>query len=1073
MVRILSKDPDLQMPPPTSGKSLSDSQVETLRGWIQAGAPFQEHWSFMPAVRPALPEGDSSDWVLNPIDRFVLRRLRDSDLEPSPPANRYELVRRVYLDLIGLPPTVAQAEAFVNDPSPTAYEDLVDRLLGSPLYGERWARKWLDLARYADTKGYEKDKPRTMWPYRDWVIEAINDDLPFDQFTIEQIAGDMLPNATVSQRIAAGFHRNTMTNEEGGIDPQEFRFLAVVDRVATTGTTWLGLTLGCAQCHTHKYDPVTHEDYYRFFALLNNANEIEVQVPSNADNEIVVGRRRIEEIYASLAAKLSKQSPRNAAGKSTDPNVGMVHDFEKWLAKERQALVQWDRLHPLEVEDVVPTTTLLSDGSILLSGDATNDDVLTVPYQPIGPITAIRLEAIPHDTLPGGGPGRQTIVDGGETGKGNFFLSEVNLYIQSTSGETLHKKERVAVERAFATFVPPGLSADLAIDNRGDTGWTNAGKAGTRQCLVLVLRQPVNLQPSETLVVELEHEYIYPASLGRFRVSTTASSSLHHATGHTDSVLNALSKAPEELTESDLELLQRRYLEVAPELGDARREIEAIRQSMPAPLTALTFREREIDGRTTHLHHRGEFLSPREVVDPGVPDCLPGLPDGMEANRLSLARWLVSRGNPLTSRVVVNRWWETLFGTGLVKTSADFGIQGEFPSHPELLDWLAVELVDSGWSRKHIHRLIVTSNTYRQSSVFNLSALEKDPENRLLSYAPRRRMDAETVRDTVLHASGLLSPKIGGPSVFPPQPSGITEAAYSPFNWEVSAGEDRYRRGLYTFMKRTAPYAAFSLFDCPSGEFCIAQRDRSNTPLQSLALLNDQVMVEAARNLAMEEFVPDKGPREVARSIFQRCVTRPPTDAELQSILRYHASQLERFAKGELSATQVLNSGPSTKLHLNPNGFAKPNSNDVELDQLDAALQVQSTGVDPYIRHKIDLPAGYYSLEVSACFHTDGPGEVFWTTTNRQQESPSSSVMFKTRPAEWTTYRAEFKSEEPLQSVRIDFGNEQGLVEVKSMRLHYGDGLVDLPVEVDVRELAAWLLVSRAVLNLDEAITTP
>lgn len=890
--RIFSDDPDERMPPADTKDVLTDEQKELLRRWIAAGAKYEKHWSFVAPKKPLFPHNDESSWPRNGIDCFVLARLTDEGLEPSPVADRFSLVRRLYLDLIGLPPTPKQADEFVSNADPQAYEQLVDRLLNSEHYGERWAREWLDLARYADTNGYEKDRNRSIWPYRDWVIRAFNADMPFDQFTIEQLAGDMLPGATVDQIVATGFHRNTMLNEEGGIDPLEYRFYAMVDRVATTGTVWLGLTTGCAQCHTHKYDPITHSDYYRFMALLNNADEPDLTLKS-AD---VAQRRRelhhqIEELENRLAARLPPLHRTNCLDEE-------CAKFQKWL-RTLPDVVTWTTLRPSRWRTNLPKLELLADGSIFSSGDITKRDVFTLVFQLDDsqlPLTAIRLDVLPDERLPAGGPGRAYY----EGRKGDFFLSEL---VAQHGGAPV---KFVAPSHSYGKISIGSGNAAAAnvLDGNGSTGWSTAQREGAPHQLVLNLAEPIT-EPGE-LQLELLFERHFAASLGRFRFSAASSETQAIANGLPRALEKRLANKAEEWSSEDLDMLRQFYLRTAPEFAESRKPIDDLRKKIPAFPTTMVMHERPADNvRKTQRHHRGEYLSPKEEVTPGLPAFLSEATDKPPSNRLALARWLVSEENPLVARVTVNRAWQALFGTGLVRTSGDFGTQADPPTHPKLLDWLAREFVDQGWSMKRLHRLIVTSATYRQQSSVPSALLERDPQNELLTRGPRHRVSAEMVRDIMLHASGLLSPKMYGPSVRPPQPNSVTALAYGNPSWTASTGEDRYRRSLYTFGKRTAPFAAFTVFDAPSGEGCIARRDRSNSPLQALTLLNDEMYLEMSRALA--EFAMNKASSEnsTATYMFRRVLVRPPEPAELAAIVRYQRGQLRRLAAGELDADKI------------------------------------------------------------------------------------------------------------------------------------------------------------------------
>jgi hypothetical protein len=882
ILRITSGDENEVMPPPSVKAPLTDRQKEILKAWVAAGAPYAPHWSFVAPKRPAIPKTQYA--VANPIDAFIRAHLEQEGLKPSPEADRYTLIRRVYLDLIGIPPTPAEAAAFVEDKSPEAFEKVVEKLLASEHYGERWARRWLDLARYADTNGYEKDRQRSIWPYRDWVIKAINDDMPFDQFTIEQLAGDMLPNATISQRVATGFHRNTMLNEEGGIDPLEFRFHAMTDRVATTGAVWLGLTLGCAQCHTHKFDPITHTDYYRFFAFLNNADEPEMPVPTAAQ---IAARIEIEKKVAELkTARLKRaESPQ------------MLKAFSAWQAEQRKTTVAWTIIRPATMSAGLTRLTLLDDGSIFASGDATKRDVYSLSLSNLpAHVTAVRLEALPDERLPANGPGR-TYYEGP---KGEFFLSAMTLMVDGQPAKFASATEGGAKDGGTAKFV---------IDGNPLTGMGAGGKIGKPKQAVFVLEKPV---ASTAAKLELVFEKYYASSLGRFRISVITATDHLTALDIPGDVEDALAMEPTKRTPAQRETLLSYWLDSASEFKAERDQIEVLRKQIPIPITTLVMRERPADHpRLTFRHHRGEFLQPKEKVEPGVPAWLPPLPKGTPANRLTFAKWLVSPENPLTARVTVNRAWQAFFGRGIVRTLDDFGYQGEAPTNQDLLDWLAREFIARGWSIKQLHKLIVTSATYRQSSSLTPELLSRDPENKLLARGPRVRLEAEQIRDSALQAAGLLSGKMFGPSVFPPQPAGVTtEGTYGGFNWKVSEGEDRYRRGLYTFSKRTAPYAMASTFDAPSGEVCIARREVTNSALQALTMLNDVVLLDAARGLARRAIEHGGNRWDRAAYLFELCLVRPPTAEESARVVKFYELQLARFAADSKRADAVAGAGP-------------------------------------------------------------------------------------------------------------------------------------------------------------------
>ncbi|MBN9120111.1 MAG: PSD1 domain-containing protein [Planctomycetes bacterium] len=878
--RATATDPDAVMPPPATKVTLTTREKETLAAWVAAGAKYDPHWSFIRPKRADVPKPKFA--IRNPIDAFVFARLEKDGLRPSPEADRYTLVRRVYLDLIGVPPTPEEVDAFVKDKAPDAYEKLVDRLLASPLYGERWARKWLDLARYADTNGYEKDRRRSIWPYRDWVVRALNADVPFDQFTVEQLAGDVLPNATVGQKVATGFHRNTMLNEEGGIDPLEFRYYAVADRVAVTGTVWLGLTLGCAQCHTHKFDPISHTEYFRLFAYLNNADEPDLAVPT----------AELEKRRAEIEAKIAMLQP--ALDEIASDKNGKA--FEAWVAAERKRAVKWITLKASKMDAGGATKLALQpDGSVFAGGDAKKRDLytLTLTDLPAG-ATAFRVEALPDERLPAGGPGRAYY----EGPKGDFLLSEFTLKVDG---------KPVAIAGASEAHARGNLTAKAALDGHPHTGWGGSGKPGVGSSAVFNLAKPLT---AKAATLELLFERHYAASLGRFRISVTTADGEVKARDIPAEVEDVLARdPPDRVGARGSDAVIRYWMSVAPEFKAARDEIENLRKQLPAYPETLVMQERPADNlRPTFRHHRGEFLQPKEEVKPGVP-ALFGAKVAPQ-NRLEFAKWLVSPENPLTARVTVNRHWHAFFGRGLVRTLDDFGYQGEPPTHPELLDWLALEFVDRGWSVKKLHKLIVTSATYKQSAKVTPELLAKDPENKLLARGPRVRLEAEQIRDSALKAAGLLSAKMYGPSVFPPQPANITtEGTYGGLKWEVSPGEDRYRRGLYTFMKRTAPYAMFGTFDGPSGEACTARREVSNTALQALTMLNDAVLVEVAQALAKRAAAHGGDTSDRVAYLFRLCLVRPPTADEVAAIGKFYAAQKGRFAADPKRAETVAGAG--------------------------------------------------------------------------------------------------------------------------------------------------------------------
>jgi hypothetical protein len=916
VARITSTDPDLVMPPPHTKVTLTADEKRILTEWVAAGAEYRQHWAFVKPEKPAPPPLPSGDQLAHDIDRFVRARLAKEGVAAAPEADRATLCRRVHLDLIGLPPSPAELDAFLADTRPDAYELLVDRLLASPRYGERWARRWLDLARYADTNGYEKDRERPMWPFRDWVIRALNDDMPFDQFTIRQIAGDLLPAATTDDIIATGFHRNTMINEEGGIDPLEFRYLAMVDRVGTTGATWLGLTTACAQCHTHKFDPITHTDYFGLMALMNNADEIEWTFPSA---ELAKRRediaRKIDEAWAALPGKWpvpaappaeqvagSGEPARPPAGDAERRDADLAAAFAAWEKEESARAVAWTIVRPTAMKTNLPHLVLRADGSVLASGDITKSDVYEITLPPsAAPVRAIRLEALPDESLPDHGPGLTSY----EGPKGDFFLSEF---------EAVAEGRRLAVAKATDSFSGKAAysssesGAAKAIDGDMSSGWSTNGDQGRAHAAVFQFAEQVPAGVPVTVALRFERHFA--CALGCFRLSVTGAEAAE-ARGHTaDEEAALLTPAPKR-TDAERRLVERRFLEAAPQLAEPVKEIRHLERQLRGGQRTLVLRERPADNpRPTFRHHRGEYTQPKERVEPAAPAFLPPLPSDARADRLALANWLVSPDNPLTARVVVNRHWQAFFGRGLVATIEDFGYQSEPPSHPELLDWLAVTYArDLGWSTKRLHRLIVTSATYRQSSAATPAAIARDPANVLLARGPRVRLEAEVIRDSMLAAAGLLSAKMYGPGVRPPQPEGVTEVAYGSPKWPASSGEDRHRRSVYTFQKRTAPFAMTTTFDGPTGEACIARRDVSNSALQALTLLNDPMFVEVAK--ALGAAVMKAGPDDAARlrDLARRVLSRQFSGDEQQALADYLATQRKRLAAGELDAKALAGDG--------------------------------------------------------------------------------------------------------------------------------------------------------------------
>ena len=912
--RVTSTDADEVMPP--KGPRLTATEVETLRHWIQSGATWSVadprlHWAFHKPARPEPPTIKATTWPRNDIDRFVLARLETEGLRPQTEADRATLIRRVTLDLTGLPPTAGEVRAFEADTSDSAYERLVDRLLESPHYGEHMARGWLDLARYADSNGYQVDLARSIWPYREWVINAFNKNLPFDQFTIEQIAGDLLPDPTPAQRIATGFNRNTKTNDEGGGDAEEYRVKAVKDRVATVGTAWLGLTLNCAECHSHKYDPISHEEYYRFFAFFNNTTDggnystaptLDVPRPDLSRTEGYL-KSHLEHVRNDLAAADSKLAAAGGA-------------WEKSLARKGNV---W---RPLVLKNPVSTGgssyTNLSDSSLLATGvNPIYDTIYIEAETDLTGITAVLLEVLPDPSLPKNGPGRW-----GQTG--NFILDEFALSALPRSGP-LPASTNVVFSRATADWEQLYYRAEHAIDRNPKTGWAIAPRFGERHFLIAEVKEPLGFRGGTRLVFRFEHYHGSSHTIGRFRLSVTTEKDPLARWPATDDLQHiARLTAPERSSEQITQLAEF-HREASDDARRLKREIirleERLKQLADQKFSTLVVEERkDPTPRPTHLQNRGNFLDPGPEVTAGVPAVFPPLSQGAVPNRLALARWLVDPANPLTARVTVNHFWERCFGIGIVKTSEDFGRQGETPSHPDLLDYLATEFIRSGWNVKAMQKLIVSSATYRQLAATDAARLDKDPYNRLFSHGPRFRMDAEMIRDHALAVSGLLNPHVGGPSVNPVQiPNlwkeiGFLRPEIGMDEWPLSEGPDLYRRAVYTFWRRVCTYPTYATFDAPSREVCVARRPRTNTPLQALAALNDPTLLEAARFFA-QRILSEGGtsPEAQLDFAFLQSLGRLPTASEKARLQTFHEQQLRQFRKDPKAAEALTRVGSAPR----------------------------------------------------------------------------------------------------------------------------------------------------------------
>ena len=1058
--RVTSTDPDEIMPPKGHGKPLTPREVELLKAWIGKGAKFSQHWSYTLPVRPPLPAVKDSAWPKNEIDRFILARLEREGLNPSVEADRYALIRRVSLDLIGLPPSIAEVDAFVNDTDPQAYEKLVDRILAKPAFGEHWGLLWLDLARYADSSGYADDPARRIWLFRDYVVKSFNANKPFDQFTIEQLAGDLLPNPTDDQLIATAFHRNTMTNNEGGTNDEEFRNVAVVDRVNTTAAVWMGTTMTCAQCHNHKYDPITQEDFFRFFAILNNTEDAdrgdESPVHSIYTEEQQKQRAALQTEIAQLGQTLKTETPELKAA------------LAKWDAAFPRTLT-WSPIKPVSVKSQAEVaTTVAEDGSVKVAAGAKNDSYTVNFSGAIDSFRGLRLDALTDDALPGKGPGHAggnfviSKISGlitppsGTSAVGRFvrielpgekylslaevqvfngaenvalkgeakqistdFAGEAKLAIDgNTNGQyfeaksTTHtatgrdpwwevdlkadqKIDRIAVWNRtdggvgdrLANFkvvilnekrepiwqqdvaMPPSPSSEFSVTGQRAIafetavadytqagfdsanvlkfkdpkakGWAVGGGIGQPHALTLIAKSGIEIPAGATLTITIDQASEFANhTLGHFRFSVTNEARVEEWARTPAAVIAALATTAAERTPEQATLINQHFMSIAPELAGSRQQLAGLQKSLSdlKPETVPVMRELKANRRITKVQHRGNFADLGQEVTAGIPAAFAPGEAGVTPDRLALAKWLVDAKNPLTARVIANRYWEQLFGIGIVGSSEEFGSQGDLPVHPELLDWLASEIQglpadpsqgaeakpQSPWDTKAFLKKLVMSATYRQSSKVSDELQQRDPDNRLLAHGPRFRMSAETLRDQALFVSGLLSPKMYGPPVKPPQPNlGLSAAFGSSTDWQTSAGEDKYRRGIYTTWRRSNPYPSMATFDAPNREVCTVRRVRTNTPLQALVTLNDPVNVEAAQALARR--VVKEGGQTVAdkaRYGFRLTLSRPPHENELGRLVNLYERSLTRFQQSAEDAVRMA---------TDPLGAAPADANVAEL----------------------------------------------------------------------------------------------------------------------------------------------
>lgn len=841
--RILSDDPSEIMPPPESGKSLSSAETELLTEWINQGAPFEKHWSFQKPTSFDPPIVSNRTWPKNAIDYFVLSKLEARNIAPSPRADRNALIRRLYFDLIGLAPSAKEVAIFVNDRSPDAYEKLVDRLLDSKHFGERMGRHWLDLARYADSNGYANDGLRSIWPYRDWVINALNADMPFDQFTIEQLAGDLLPPSAdpavnESRLVATGFHRNTPHQTEGGSDFEQYRVERTKNRTDTTGAVWLGLTVGCAQCHTHKFDPITHKEYYQLYAFFNSSDEPTHSLKLTSESE-----NKINELKSKLAAidnELQLQKKK-------------ANDVEKQVA------TTWSDTTILEAKSLQGATlSKLDDQSILASGKNPTQDTYVISMSVDEPIQSLKLNTLTHPSLPQNGPGR--------AGNGNFVLAEISV---TSAGKPTQ------LIAAFADHSQNNYDVQDSIDGDFKTGWAinvTGGKLNTDRSATFVLKQPIKGK-FEIRMTTYEQGGGY--NIGRFKFR-----------GNQSAILKTDPRTAE------LESTKRKLAAQLKQLENSRPKTLVIRER-PKP-------------RGSFVQIRGDFLDPGPTVEPDTLSVLhPFDRKDTTATRLELAKWLISPENPLTPRVQTNRIWQHMFGVGLVETENDFGYQGSLPSHSKLMDFLSTELIRGDWKLKRMYKMIAMSATYQQSSKFRKDVYQVDPKNRLLSKQNRYRVEGEIVRDIGLSTSGLLSKKMGGPSVFPPIPPNVIGTSSANHRWPTSTGEDRYRRAIYTAVYRANVYPMLSAFDGPDRDNACTRRSLSNTPIQALTIANDATFIEMAQAFGKQIMSAAKTDIERIEYAFLSAFSRTPNQDELKRILEFKQQRFE-FYKSDAAQTAAL-----------------------------------------------------------------------------------------------------------------------------------------------------------------------
>ena len=942
MKRLLTKDTDDHMPPADFHKVLSKAQIALVEQWIKEGAEYQGHWAFQIPVKPTVPTIPAGG---NAIDGFLAQGLTAKGLKPNGDAPKATLLRRAALDLTGLPPSDNDLQAYLADSSPEAWSKAIDRLMASPHYGENMAMQWLDFARYADSNGFQSDTQRTMWPYRDWVIKAFNDNKPFDAFTVEQLAGDLLPHATRDQIVATAFHRNHRLNGEGGRIVEEWFAENVIDRIETTGSTWMGLTMNCCRCHDHKYDPISQKEFYQFFAYFNSNNESGVLGEFGGSGRTRAGGNTAplislptEEQQKQIDATSAALSSAEAALKgipSSQPEL-----FAKWLDRQRAAFskegVAWQSL-PDEKVTAKENAEFkrLDDGSWLVSGGTADKETYVVEASPApGLLTAVRLEALPDDSHPGKSLGRAF--------NGNFVLSAFEIRLQTSDGKTTNLplvKAETDYDQAgwsIAKLAPSPMTKGKAkkADNN-KAGWAIGGNLAENRVprKAIFTIAPTTIPAGAKLVVVMRHDAVANHSMGRFRLNLSGQDpkllSLKTDPA-TEAARRLMAKPVDQLTKADSKTLEKLFAD-SPEhprfaatakVATAKTAFETANN---APVTVMVMNELP-KPRDAFVLLRGEYDKIGPKVERALFRALPPMPAGEPNNRLGFARWLVSGQHPLTARVWINRAWERFFGIGLVKTSENFGSQAEWPSNPELLDWLAVEFVDRKWDMKAMQKLIMTSSAYRRSAAVTAEMLDKDPDNRLLARGPRFRLPAEVIRDQALWTAGLLVDKQGGPSVKPYMPEAVWDetSVYGDMrNYKADTGEGLWRRSLYTIWKRTAAPPTMLLFDSAGREVCTVKRSRSNTPMQALSLLNEVTFVEAARKLA-EQSLRQPGDNDAKLAwTFRKVVRRDATPAELTVLRKGLDKRLSTYAADATLAPKLLAQGLSkAAADLDPNQLA-------------------------------------------------------------------------------------------------------------------------------------------------------